>query len=77
MPAQEAFAKKYGFSYPLISDPDAKVCSAFGVEEGVSKDGVKYAKRTTLVIGRDGKIRKIFEGVKVDGHVKAVLDSLP
>jgi len=51
------------------------VADAFGVEK-VVKDGVTYLKRTTVVIGKDGRIAKIFEGVKVDGHVKAVLESI-
>ena len=72
LPDQESFAKKFGFTFPLIADPDGEVCSAYGV----GQKGDKYAKRTTFVIGKDGRIRKIFEGVKVDGHVKAVLDSL-
>ena len=75
MPDEEAFAKKFGFVFPVLADPEGKVADAFGIDK-VVKDGVAYLKRTTVVIGKDGKVLKIFEGVKVDGHVKAVLESL-
>jgi thioredoxin-dependent peroxiredoxin len=32
--------------------------------------------RTTVLVGADGKIEKIFSKVKVDGHVDSVLASL-
>ncbi|MBV8233408.1 MAG: peroxiredoxin, partial [Planctomycetaceae bacterium] len=32
--------------------------------------------RTTLVIDRDGIVRKVYPKVKVDGHVQAVLATL-
>jgi peroxiredoxin len=34
------------------------------------------SSRTTYVIGRDGRVSTVFEGVTVDGHVDAVLDAL-
>lgn len=33
-------------------------------------------ERTTVVIGPDGKIKKIFPKVRVKGHVEAVLEAL-
>ncbi len=33
-------------------------------------------ERTTFVIDRDGIVRKVFPGVKVDGHSDGVLDAL-
>lgn len=40
--------------------------------------GRKYmgVERTTVVIGEDGKIKKIFSKVKVDGHNDEVLEAL-
>ena len=32
--------------------------------------------RTTVLIGKDGKIKKIWNAVKVKGHVDEVLDKL-
>jgi peroxiredoxin Q/BCP len=36
--------------------------------------GVKYlgVERTTVIIGRDGRIAKIFAKVKIPGHVQEV-----
>jgi peroxiredoxin Q/BCP len=32
--------------------------------------------RTTVIVGPDGKVEKVFPKVKVDGHVAEVLASL-
>jgi len=32
--------------------------------------------RSTFIIGKDGKIKKIFRNVKVDGHTEQVLAAL-
>lgn len=72
LPDQEAFAKKFGYTFPLIADPDGVVCGAYGV----ARKGDRFASRTTFVIGKDGLLKKVFAGVRVEGHVKAVLDVL-
>ncbi len=73
LPDQEAFARKYGYTFPLISDPEGLVASAYGT----ARKGDRFASRMTFVIGKTGKISKIFEGVNVAGHVEEVLRSLP
>jgi peroxiredoxin Q/BCP len=76
--AQEKFREKYGLNMPLLSDPDRKVATAYGVY----KEKLMYGKRvmglerTTFIIGPDGVIRKIFPKVKVDGHVDKVVAAL-
>jgi peroxiredoxin Q/BCP len=32
--------------------------------------------RTTVIVGPDGKVERLFPKVKVDGHVAEVLESL-
>jgi peroxiredoxin Q/BCP len=73
--SHQKFKEKYGFEFPLLSDPDAKVCEAYGVWKEKSMYGRKYMgiERTTVVIGPDGKIKKLFPKVKVTGHVDEVL----
>ena len=72
------FAGKYHLNFALLSDPDGKVIEAYGAWG----EKVLYGKRslgvirTTVVIGSDGKVRKVFPKVKVAGHVEAVLESL-
>ena len=72
------FRDKYTLNFPLLSDPDGKVIEAYGAWG----EKVLYGKksmgilRTTVVIEPDGKVKKIFPKVKVDGHAEAVLAAL-
>ena len=72
------FADKYGLPFSLLSDASKKVVEAYGVYKEKSMYGKKYMgiERTTFVIGVDGKIKKIFPKVKVDGHTEEVLAAL-
>jgi thioredoxin-dependent peroxiredoxin len=73
------FKTKHSLTFPLLSDPDGKVCEAYGVWQEKSLYGRKFMGivRTTFVIGPDRKIVRIFDKVKVNGHVDAVLEALP
>jgi cyanobactin maturation PatA/PatG family protease len=66
--ANAAFARKYQFPYPLLSDASGQVCRTYGA---CSEAG--EIRRNTVIIGPDGKIRHIFEDVKPEGHVETVL----
>ena len=50
---QKAFADRHAFDYPLLSDADREVASAFGVRR---RFGPSPVKRVTFVIGSDGVI---------------------
>ena len=69
------FIEKYELPFTLLSDPDHKVCEAYGVW-GLKKfmgreyDGVY---RTTFVIGPEGEIKHVFENVKPADHSQEVL----
>jgi peroxiredoxin Q/BCP len=69
------FRDKYDLNFPLLSDPDGEVLEKYGAWG----EKVMYGKkmmgiiRSTFVIGPDGKIKKIFPKVKVDGHAEEVL----
>lgn len=54
--------------YPLLSDAG----SALIKQLGIANDNGN-AKRTTFVVNGAGAISKVFEAVKVDGHVDEVL----
>jgi peroxiredoxin Q/BCP len=73
--AQLKFKEKYKLPFTLLADADKKVSSAFGVikEKNMYGRKVKGIARTTFVIGPDGKIAKVFENVKPDGHAEEVL----
>jgi len=72
------FIKKYDLNFTLLSDEDLKVNNLYHTWVEKENYGRKYwgTERSTFVIGRDGKIKKIFRKVKVDGHEKDVLEAL-
>ncbi len=76
--AQARFKEKYQLPFPLLSDVDAKVQKAWGVwkEKNMYGKKVMGTERTTVVVGADGKVERIFPKVKVDGHVQDVLAGL-
>jgi peroxiredoxin Q/BCP len=72
------FAKKFGVEFPLLADADHAVAERYGVWQEKSNYGKKYMgiARTTYLIGPDGKVRKRWDKVKVDGHADEVLAEL-
>jgi peroxiredoxin Q/BCP len=72
------FRDKYDLNFPLLSDPDGKVTRAYGAWGEKNMYGKKSEGiiRTTVVIGPDGKVARLFPKVKVDGHVDKVLEAL-
>jgi peroxiredoxin Q/BCP len=64
--------------FTLLSDEDKKVLEKYGVWQEKSMYGRKYmgVVRTTVVIDKTGKLKKIFPKVKVKGHVDEVLKTL-
>ena len=76
--AQKKWKEKLGLPFPLLSDEDVEVQKAWGVWKEKTMYGKKVmgTERTTVVVGPDGKVEKVFPKVKVEGHVASVLDSL-
>jgi peroxiredoxin Q/BCP len=72
------FRDKHGLSFPLLSDPDGKVIRGYGAWGERSMYGRKFKGilRTTVIIGPDGKVVRVFPKVKVAGHVEDVLAAL-
>lgn len=78
-PASHAkFKKKYNLPFTLLADVDHAVAELYGVWGLKKFMGKEYlgVMRTTFLIGPDGKILKVFEGVKPDGHSAEVLSAL-
>ena len=69
------FAEKQEFDFELLSDPDEKLCQAFDVikEKNMYGRKVMGIERSTFLVGPDGKLRREWRKVKVDGHVEEVL----
>ncbi len=73
--AQEAFRDKHELATPLASDEQHQMLEAYGVWGEKSMYGKTFLGivRTTVLIGADGRIRKIWRNVRVDGHADEVL----
>ena len=76
MESHNHFKEKHQLSFPLLTDEDASVSKMFGVYKQKNLYGKKYMgiERTTFVIDRTGRIAQIYPKVKVDGHIKDVLE---
>jgi peroxiredoxin Q/BCP len=74
--AQESFRDKHDLTTPLLSDETQTMLRAYGAWGEKSMYGKVFegVLRTTVLIGSDGRVAKIWRGVKVDGHADAVLD---
>ncbi|MDE1861785.1 MAG: redoxin domain-containing protein [Thaumarchaeota archaeon] len=68
---QKAFVDKYKIPYLHLSDPTKSTCKAYA---GLNLAGL--AKRSTFIIGKDGKAAKIFRDVKVESHGQQIVDAL-
>ncbi|MDQ0320451.1 peroxiredoxin Q/BCP [Pararhizobium capsulatum DSM 1112] len=71
----DKFIKKYDLKTPLVSDETKAVCEAYGVWVEKTLYGRRYmgVERTTLLIDPEGVVRRVWEKVKVTGHVEDVL----
>ena len=69
------FKDKFHLNFPLLADADHAVAEKYGAWQEKSMYGKKYmgAARITFVIGKDGKVRHVFEKVKPEGHDQEVL----
>ncbi len=72
------FASKYELPFILLSDPEHKVCEAYGVWGRKKFMGKEYdgVFRTTFLIGPEGDILRVFENVKPEGHAEGVLSAI-
>jgi peroxiredoxin Q/BCP len=69
------FRDRFHLSFPLLSDADGKVLAAYGAWG----DKVMYGKkmkgiiRSTVIVGADGKVARVWPKVSVKGHVDEVV----
>jgi len=73
--AQESFRNKHQLTVPLVSDEKHEMLEAYGAWGEKSMYGRTFLGilRTTVLIGANGKIAKIWRNVRVDGHADEVL----
>lgn len=68
-----AFAKKFGYPFPLLSDEKREIGMAYGACDSAD---AKTAKRITYVIGPDGKILKAYPKVSPAEHPEQILQEV-
>lgn len=72
------FAGKFGLTFPLLADEDHAVCEKYGVWVEKNMYGKKSMgiQRATFLIGKDGKVARVWPKVKVEGHVAEVAEAV-
>jgi peroxiredoxin Q/BCP len=73
-----AFAEKHDLPFTLLADEDGEVARAydsFAVKEMRGEEW-EIAERNTFVVGPDGKVAAVYEGVSPEGHGDEILDEL-
>ena len=70
--SHDRFAKKYGLPFPLISDKDKRIATAYGVLRDIGLS----TNRITFIIDKNGKVAKIFPKVDVSKHTEEVVAAL-
>ena len=76
--SHDNFCAKQGFGFPLVSDADEALCTAFDVIRMKNMYGkqVRGIERSTFLVSPDGTLVQAWRKVKVAGHAQAVLDAL-
>jgi peroxiredoxin Q/BCP len=72
------FRDKYELNFPLLADTQHKVAEKYGAWREKVRFGKKSMgiQRSTFLIDADGKVRKVWKSVKVDGHDDQVIKAL-
>ncbi|MFA3781543.1 thioredoxin-dependent thiol peroxidase [Melioribacteraceae bacterium 4301-Me] len=76
--SHKKFKEKYNLPFILLSDESKKVLIKYGVWKEKKLYGRKYmgVERTTVLIDEKGIVRKIFNNVKVEGHIAELIRTL-
>ncbi|MGH2709005.1 MAG: thioredoxin-dependent thiol peroxidase [Actinomycetota bacterium] len=76
--AQKKFSEKYGLDFPLLSDPDHAVATAYGVWREKLMYGKKYFGiiRSSFLIDEEGKILQAWYKVSPKDTVPEALKAL-
>ena len=76
--SHERFKAKYDLPYPLLSDPEGTTCRKYGVIKNKKIYGktIRGIERTTVIIDDTGTVTRVFRAVKIEGHVRTVLEAL-
>jgi thioredoxin-dependent peroxiredoxin len=76
--AQARFKAKEKLNFTLLSDPEFAVIEPYGARRMKKFLGKSFLGivRSTVLVGPDGKVQKIWESASAKGHAEQVLDSV-
>ena len=76
--SKRAFSEKFGLPFTLLADEDHAVAESYGSWVEKENYGKKYwgTARRTFLIGPDGRVARVWEKVKPEGHAAEVLAAL-
>ncbi len=70
--SHQKFISKYNLNFPLLADTDGAIADAYGVR----MTGKEMAKRTSFLIGLDGKIVHVTDTMNADTHLNEMKDAV-
>jgi thioredoxin-dependent peroxiredoxin len=75
VPLLQKFKAKFKLNFPLLSDPDFTVIEAYGGRRMKSFLGKSFLGiiRSSVLIGPDGRIERLWPSAKAKGHAAEVL----
>ena len=73
--SHQRFREKFSLPFPLLVDEGHRMAERYGVWGEKQLYGRRYmgVHRTTFVLDGEGRVRRIFEKVKPEGHAAEVL----
>ncbi len=73
--SHQKFSSKYELNFPILVDEEHKFAQDLGVWSLKKNYGREYygIVRTTFIIDKEGKIKKIYKNVRVKDHAEKVL----
>lgn len=70
------WCRKIGYTYPFLSDPDAKVIGSYGIlHKGEGQNGHDIARPAEFLVDREGVVRwrNLTEDLKVRARAEQML----
>ena len=70
--SHEAFSKKFNFTHPLLADVGGEIAKKYGTFQ----EQKGYASRKLFVIDKNGKIKKIVDGMPTNTELLTFIQTL-
>ena len=76
--SHHAFAEKHQLNFPLLADVGSVVLEQWGFWGERERDGKKFMGvfRSTVLVGPDGRIERVWPNVNFQGHADEVLAAI-